>query len=59
VHAEDQKTVNEAGDLEKGSRGGAAEVDENEATIGAVPICGKSASSPDESKDGSKKENSC
>ena len=66
VHAEEQKTSNGAGDLEKGSGGDAAEVEENEAAIGAVPmtgasvnITGESATSSDEPKDGSTKENSC
>jgi hypothetical protein len=66
VHAEDQKTGNGSGDLEKGSGGDAAEVGENEAAIGAVPMTdasvkttGKSATSSDGPKDGSMKENSC
>jgi len=38
VHAEDQKTATGAGDLEKGRGGDSAEVEENEAPIGAVPM---------------------
>lgn len=65
MHAEDQKTANGAGDLEKGNGGDAAGVEENEAAIGAEPITdarvkvtGKSATSSDETKDGSTR-NSC
>lgn len=57
VHAEDQK-VSGRGDLEKGSGGDAAELEENEVAIGASPMpigdektTGESATSPTESKD--------